>query len=154
MRFTQHFAVAAVAVAACIASPAFAQERGSKDEAKAMVDAALDHMKKVGPEKALKDFTHDKAAWNKKDLYVMVYDSKGVALAHGANEKIVGKDMSGVKDGNGKLIVPGLIDVAKKGGGWYDYDWPDPITKKLMPKTTYARVQPNGEGFVGVGVYR
>ncbi len=54
---------------------ALAQERATKEEAKAMVDAAFDHIKKVGAEKAYKDFTTDKAAWTKKDLYVMVYDS-------------------------------------------------------------------------------
>lgn len=131
-----------------------AQERGSKDEAKAMVDAAFEHIKKVGPDKAYKDFTTDKAAWIKKDLYVMVYDGKGVALAHGANEKLVGKDMSAVKDANGVAIVTGMIGVAAKGGGWFDYDWPDPVTKKIMAKSTYARKLPAGEGFVGVGIYK
>ena len=131
-----------------------AQERGTKEEAKALNDAAYKHIEKVGAEKAYKDFTTDKAAWTKKDLYVMAYDNKGTALAHGGNEKLVGKDMSAVKDGNGVPIVNGMIALAAKGGGWFDYDWPDPLTKKLMPKSTYARKQPNGEGFVGVGVYR
>ena len=138
----------------CVAGVAMAEERGSKDEAKAMADAAFEHIKKVGPEKAYKDFTTDKAAWTKKDLYVMVFDSKGVTQAHGGNEKLVGKDLSAMKDANGLPIVGGLISLAAKGGGWFDYDWPDPITKKLMPKSTFARKQPNGEGFIGVGVYR
>jgi signal transduction histidine kinase len=139
---------------ACFATPALAQDRASKDEAKALADAAFDHIKKVGAEKAYKDFTADKAAWTKKDLYVMVYDNKAMALAHGGNEKLVGKDMSAVKDANGVPIVTGLIGVAAKGGGWLDYDWPDPITKKVMGKSTFARKQPNGEGFIGVGIYR
>ncbi|MCR5867240.1 MAG: cache domain-containing protein [Aquincola tertiaricarbonis] len=146
---------AAMLMAACLALPATAAEdRGTKDEAKAMADAAFEHIKKVGAQKAYADFTTDKAAWTKKDLYVMVYDSKAVVLAHGGNEKLLGKDMSAVKDGNGKPVVTGLIDMAAKGGGWYDYDWPDPISKKMMGKSTYARKQPNGEGFVGVGIYR
>jgi signal transduction histidine kinase len=133
---------------------AFAQERGTKAEAKAMADAAYEHIKKVGPEKAYKDFTTDKANWVKKDMYVMVYDNKSVGLAHGANEKIVGKDMSNVKDANDVPIVPSLIALSAKGGGWLDYDWPDPVTKKIAAKTTYARKLPNGEGFIGVGVYQ
>lgn len=141
--------------AACIRGLAFAaDERGSRDEAKALVDAAIEHIKKVGADKAYKDFTTDKASWTKKDLYVMVYDAKGVAVAHGSNEKLVGKDMTAVKDANGVAIVNGMIALASKGGGWFDYDWPDPLTKKIMPKSTYAKKQPNGEGFVGVGVYR
>lgn len=131
-----------------------AQERGTKDEAKALNDAAYKHIEKVGAEKAYKDFTSDKTAWTKKDLYVMVYDGKGIALAHGANEKLVGKDMSGVKDANGTPIVTGMIALAAKGGGWLDYDWPDPATKKIMAKSTYARKLPSGEGFIGVGVYK
>jgi cytochrome c len=143
------------AVTALVAGPAWASDdRGTKDEAKAMVEAAIEHIKKAGPEQAYKDFTTDKATWTRKDLYVMVYDPKGVAVAHGANAKLVGKDMSGVKDGNGKTIVPGMLAMAAQGGGWYDYDWPDPITKKLAPKSTYAKKGPAGEGFVGVGVYR
>lgn len=154
MHFSRRTALLLAAALCCSGAVHAADERGSKDEAKAMVDAAFEHIKKVGAEKAYKDFTTDKAAWNKKDLYVMVYDSKGIALAHGANEKLVGKDMSAVKDGNGVPIVNGMVALAAKGGGWFDYDWPDPLTKKLMPKSTYARKQPNGEGFVGVGVYR
>jgi signal transduction histidine kinase len=84
----------------------------------------------------------------------MVYDSKGMALAHGGNEKLVGKDMSAVKDANGVAIVTGMVALAAKGGGWMDYDWPDPITKKISAKSTYARKPPSGEGFIGVGVYK
>ena len=146
--------LAALLAFAAFALPAAAQERGTKEEAKAMADAAFEHIKKVGTQKAYADFTTDKAAWTKKDLYVMVYDSKAVVLAHGGNDKLLGKDMSAVKDGNGKPVVTGLIDTAAKGGGWYDYDWPDPISKKMMAKSTYARKQPNGEGFIGVGIYR
>lgn len=142
------------AAALCFAGVTFAQERGSKEEAKAMVEAAYEHIKQVGPEKAYKDFTTDKSAWIKKDLYVMVYDGKAVALAHGGNEKLVGKDLSGLKDGTGAAIVPGMLATAAKGGGWYDYDWPDPISKKLRAKSTFARKPPNGDGFIGVGVYR
>lgn len=153
MHFLTRYATAVVA-AVCIAAPVHAQERATKEEAITMANAAFDHIKKVGTEKAYKDFTENKAAWTKKDLYVMVYDNKGVALAHGANDKLVGKDMSAVKDPNGKPVIGGLLDKAKSGGGWFDYDWPDPISKKMMGKTTYAIKQPNGEGFIGVGVYR
>lgn len=133
---------------------AAAQERGTRDEAKAMVEQAVAHIKKVGPDKAFKDFTSDKATWTKKDLYVLVFDGSGVNRAHGANDKLVGKDMIGLKDANGVLIIKGLIAIAAKGGGWLDYDWPDPVTKKLMVKSTYASPLPGGDGFVGVGVYK
>lgn len=141
--------------ATCVALPAAAQERGTRDEAKAMVDAAWAHMKKVGPEQANKDFTNDKATWTKKDLYVIVFDTKGVFQAHGANDKLVGRDMSAMKDPNGKAIFPAMMDIAAKGAtGWVDYDWAHPQTKKVEGKSTYVRKVPVGEGLIGVGIYR
>ena len=90
----------------------------------------------------------------KKDLYVIAQDDKAVFLAHGTNDKLIGKDMSAIKDGNGRPLSEGLQAMANKGGGWHDYDWPDPITKKLMAKSTYVRKPPSGVGFIGVGIYR
>ena len=131
-----------------------AQERASKEEAITMAKSAAEHIKKVGAEKAYADFTNDKAAWTKKDLYVMVFDNTGGALAHGGNSRLVGKNLAALKDANGALIISGLLAAAGKGGGWFDYDWPHPETKKVEGKSTYAIRQPDGTGFVGVGIYR
>jgi len=146
-------------IAACASLALFgnamAQERGSKDEAKALADAAWEHVKKTGIEKAYKDFTTDKANWTKKDLYVMAADFKGVTLAHGGNEKLIGKEMLGVKDANGVAFMAKMIETAStKGSGWVDYDWPNPLSKKIEGKSSYVRKLPVGDGFVGVGAYR
>lgn len=134
---------------------AVAGDGGNKDEAKTLVDAAVEHVKKVGPEKAFKDFTTDKAAWNQKDLYVMAYDSKGTCVGHGANEKLVGKNLIELKDPNGKFLVKEMTDMAMgKGNGWVEYEWPHPQTKKIESKATYVRKLGNYDGWVGVGIYR
>ncbi|MCR5881737.1 cache domain-containing protein [Rhizobacter sp. J219] len=135
-------------------SHAFALAQSSKEDAKAMVDAAVEHVKKVGPEKAFKDFTSD-AAWKKKDLYVMAYDNKGNVVGHGANEKLIGKNLIEMKDPNGVMVVAELTKTATtKGEGWVDYSWPHPQTKKLEDKSTYVRKLSNFDGWVGVGIYR
>ena len=132
-----------------------AQEVGSRDEAKAMVDAAVEHVKKVGPEKAFKDFTDkENKTWHKKDLYVFAYDMKGVNVAHGANDKLIGKDLIELKDPEGKLLIKELRDTAAKGGGWVEYEWPHPQTKKIESKISYSKKMTNFDGFLGVGVYR
>jgi cytochrome c len=145
--------VACVAMAGCVTS-ALAQN-GTREEAKTMVDAAVEHVKKVGPDKAFKDFT-DKSntAWQNKDLYVFAYTMEGVNVAHGANEKLVGKNLIDLKDPEGKPLIQALRDTAAKGGGWVDYEWPHPQTKKIESKASYVRKFTNYEGFVGVGVYR
>ncbi|NMM18697.1 MAG: Cache domain family protein [Rhodoferax sp.] len=134
---------------------AMAQDHGTKDEAKSLTNAALAHIKKVGNAQAFKDFTTDKANWNKKDLYVFAMDAKGVTLAHGANEKLVGKNMMELKDQNGKMFVREITDLAAaKGEGWVDYDWAHPVTKKIEGKSTYVKRIPGFDGSVSVGTYR
>lgn len=134
---------------------ALAQEFGTRDEAKTMVEAAVAHVKKVGPEKAFADFT-DKGNkdWQKKDLYVFAYDMKGANVAHGANDKLIGKNLIELKDPNGKLLIQELRTTAQKGSGWVEYDWPHPQTKKIESKVSFVRKTDGFDGFVGVGVYR
>jgi signal transduction histidine kinase len=142
-------------LAGVVSVSAMAQDHGTKDEAKAMISAALAHVKKAGNEQAFKDFTSDKANWTKKDLYVFVMDLKGVVLAHGANEKLVGKNLIELKDQNGKLFAREFIEVGtSKGEGWVDYDWTSPVTKKVEGKSTFVKRIPSFDGFVAVGAYR
>ena len=141
-------------LAVVVSFSALAQDRGTKDEAKALVGAALAHIKKVGAEQAFKDFTIDKASWSKKDLYVVAQGNKGLVLAHATNEKLVGKNLLDVKDQNGKLFVRELIEVGMKGEGWVDYDWSNPVSKKVEGKSSFVKGIPGYEGSVLVGVYR
>ncbi len=155
MSFSSRRFFVAAAMFGLLSVNASAQEFGTRDEAKAMVDAAVEHVKKVGPDQAFKDFTNkENKAWQKKDLYVFAYNAEGVNVAHGANDKLVGKNLIELKDPNGKPLIQELRDTAKKGGGWVEYDWPHPQTKKIESKVSYTRMMTNFDGFVGVGVYR
>ncbi len=138
-----------------LAGPAAAQDRGNASEARAMVDDAVQHVVRVGPGQAFKDFT-DKAnaTWHRKDLYVFVYAMDGVNVAHGANDRLVGKNLMDLRDPNGKFVVRELRDTALKGGGWVDYDWPHPYSHRIEAKSSYVRKLVNFDGFVGVGVSR
>lgn len=144
-----------LALAACFTLPSFADERGTKEEAITLANAAFDHIKKVGEAKAYADFTSDKAKWTNKDLYVFVFDNKGTFLAHGANDKLVGRDMSNMKDANGKGIFPAMAEMVKtRNIGWVDYEWAHPQTKRVEGKSSYVRKTPGGDGLIGVGIYR
>jgi signal transduction histidine kinase len=150
----------ALCLGLCLHAGAMAQEHGTRDEARQMVDAAVAHAKKVGPDQAFKDFA-DKSntAWQKKDLYIFAYSMDGVSLAHGANEKLIGKKLIDIKDPNGKPLIQEMIkalqtDSGSKDGAWVDYEWPHPQSKKVESKASYVRRFANFDGFVGVGVYR
>ena len=101
--------ISSIALSLC-AQGARAQERGTKEEAKAMAEAAAAHVKRVGAERAFKDFNTDKAAWTKKDLYVVAFDWAGNCMANGANEKLVGKNLIEMKDQQGRLFTKDLIE--------------------------------------------
>jgi cytochrome c len=148
-------ALVALFAAVGFVAGAAAQENGTRDEAKSMVEAAVAHIKKAGADKAFEDFTNDKAAWVKKDLYVFVFDLDANWKAHGANAKLVGKNLINLKDQNGKEFVKEFVTVAGgKGEGWVDYDWAHPQTKKVEGKSTLVKRVAGTNLAVGVGVYR
>jgi signal transduction histidine kinase len=62
----------------------------------------------------------------------------GIVLAHPYNPSIVGKDLTDVPDANGKKYRREIIELAAaKGKGWVDYQYKNPTTGKIEPKTTY-----------------
>lgn len=148
------FLIAATA-GLCVQGAVLAQERASKEEAIAMAKAAVAYAAKHGKDKAMADFNDPASAeWHKKDLYVFAVTMTGDVLAHGINAKLIGKNVLDLKDPSGKLMIQEFRDMATKGGGWVDYEWPHPQTKKVEAKTSYVIRFSNLDAFVGVGVYR
>lgn len=124
-----------------------------KDDAIALVTKAVAHVKDAGKDKALADFNDPKGAFVKGDLYVFAYTLQGVILAHPMNPKLIGKDMTEVKDSDGKLFTKDFIaTVNGPGKGWVDYNWTNPTSKKIEAKSSY--VAKAGDMFVGCGIYK
>lgn len=137
-----------------ISSPVSAADKGSKDEAVAMVKRAVALIKSDGKEKAFAAFSDPaNTSFHDRDLYVYAYDMNGVTLAHGNNPKMVGKNLIGLKDNEGKAMVKEMLDVAKsKGSGWVDFKWPNPVTKAVESKAGY--VEKVDDVMVGSGIYK
>ncbi len=129
-------------------------DQGTKEEAVAMAELAhqmyqdqgMDAMVAAIGDAANTDF-HD------RDLYVFVYDNAGDNIGHGANPKLVGKNLLKVKDQNGVFIIQEMIEVSNATGtGWVDYHWVHPETKKITAKASYV-IRLDDNHFLGVGVY-
>jgi signal transduction histidine kinase len=43
--------------------------------------------------------------------------------------------------------------VRTKGGGWIDFMWPHPRTKKVQQKSAYVVKIPGYDGYIGSGIY-
>ncbi len=143
----------ATAGALAITGAALAGENATKDEAIAIVKKAVAFIKDQGPEKAYGEFTKKGGQFTDRDLYVVVYKLDGKVLAHGSNEKFVGKDMSDAQDVDGKFYVKERIELANKQPTfWQDYKFVNPVSKKVEPKEMYCeRVT---ETAVCAGVYK
>jgi len=115
-----------------------AVKNGTAAEAEAMVKKAIAFATANGNEAALAEISNPKGKFVDRDLYVTVYDMNGKCLAHGANPKMIGKDLIGTKDPDGKEFFKERIEVAKaKGKGWQDYKFTNPLTKRIEPKRAY-----------------
>jgi signal transduction histidine kinase len=124
---------------ACGCGPSFAATRATKDQAVAMVKKAVAAIKAQGAATVYKEITGKDPAFRQADLYIVVYGLDGTVLAHGANAKLVGKNLIGVSDVDGKPFVKERVDLAKKQPSfWQSYKFVDPTTKKIEPKEMYC----------------
>ena len=136
-----------------VAATAMAEERGSKDEAVAMVKKAVAAIKADGKEKAFAAIDDPKGPYRDRDLYVVVYDLSGKCLAHGANPKQIGKDLLELRDPDGKFFVKERVEMAKtQPSFWQDYKFLNPVTRQIEPKSMY--LEKVDDMLVGCGVYK
>jgi cytochrome c len=139
---SRSLAAATCAAALVFAGGALAQkkgERATKEEAQAMVKKGVAYIKKEGKEKGYAEITNKKGQFVDRDLYLVVYGLDGVVRAHGANEKMVAKNLIDLKDVDGKPFVKERVELAQsKGTFWQEYKFSDPLTKKIEPKQMYC----------------
>lgn len=125
--------------AAIVSGAAFAAEWATKDEAQAMAKKAVASIKEQGPDKAYAEISNKTGKFIDRDLYIVVYQLDGKVLAHGANGKLIGKDLSDAQDVDGKFYVKERIELARKQPTfWQEYKFVNPTTKKIEPKLMYC----------------
>ena len=124
----------------------------SKAEAEAMVKKGVAYLKANGAEKAYVEFDKKGGQFSDRDLYLVVYGLDGMVYAHGSNPKMIGKNLIGLKDIDGKAFVKERVELGKaKASFWQEYKFTNPENRKIEPKAMYCeRV---GETVVCGGVY-
>ena len=139
----------------CLLTAGFvnAAEKGTAKEAQGLVAKAVAYYKANGKDKAFAAINDPKGQFVKNELYVFVFDMNTVCLAHGANKGLIGKNLTELKDSNGKQFMNDMTIGAKtKGKGWVDYNWTNSVTKKIEPKSSYY--QREGDLYFGCGIYK
>jgi len=145
--------LAGIVILFMVVGLAYAQDRGTSTEAKALLDKAVAFYKANGQAKAFAAFNDAKGQFVSKDLYIFALDMNGKILSHGANASLIGKDMMGAKDADGKLFMKEMVEVGKtKVKGAIDYKWENPKTKKVEQKSSY--VEKVDSVILGCGYYK
>jgi len=129
------------------------QAQEKKDIVLSMMEKAVAHYKAVGQDQAFKDF--NKPGEFKNGEYYVIGQSltDGKIIFDGVNAKLIGKDLTKVKDTDGKVFVQEMLDLAKSDGkGWVSYKWPNPATKKIAQKYAYV-TRINDDVFLIIGYY-
>jgi len=128
----------APALALALSFSALAGDRGTPDEAKALLVKAVALVKASGKDKASAQFMDKQGGFIDRDLYVSVIDMSGKTTANGGNPRLVGKDNMKYQDADGKFIVKERIEIAKaKGRGMQEYRSVNPVTKEIESKLVF-----------------
>ena len=129
----------AALMGALIASAHAADGGATPDQAVAMVKKGVAFIKANGKDKGYAEISSKSGQFTDRDLYLVVYGLDGTVFAHGANEKMVGKNLIELKDIDGKAFVKERVEMAKtKASFWQDYKFTNPENKKVEPKSMYC----------------
>jgi cytochrome c len=121
-----------------------ASDRGTPDEAMAMLRKAVQHYSSVGRKLALADFTGRVAPFFDRDLYVACIDAHLVQSANGGFPNLVGSSV--------EPISRAAWDSASNNSiGSVNYQWINPASGLTEPKTFYY--EKVGSDVCGVGAY-
>lgn len=147
-------ALTAAAAFVSASGTATAAEYATREEAVSFVKKVITFYKASSREKALADISAKDNKFVDRELYVTVMDIKtGVAAADSRNPRLVGKNLSELKDADGKSFVREQMYMGKTGSAsWIDYRWPNPVTQVIESKTTYC--EPYDGLIFCVGIYR
>jgi cytochrome c len=134
-----HLAIATFAAFSFCAHVAAKEGNATADEASAMVKKGVAFIKTNGKEQGYAEISKKGSQFTDRDLYLVVYGLDGTVHAHGANEKMIGKNLIELKDVDGKAFVKERVDLARsKGTFWQDYKFTNPTNKKIEPKSMYC----------------
>jgi hypothetical protein len=116
-----------------------AENVGTPDEAKAMLERGVVFYKANGKDKFLAEVNNPKGQFVDRDLYIAVWTLDGIRIGHPHNPKLLGTSVLDAIDFDGKAYGKEIIETAKTAGsGAVTYKFTEPTTKKLAEKTTYV----------------
>jgi hypothetical protein len=108
------------------------------DDAQALVRSAVDYHRSHGRAALLAAISDPRGPFRTGDIYAFVYDHDMRILAHPVRPELVGTILIDGKDwAGGTTFRSEIREVAlSKGSGWVDYEYRNPASGAIEPKTT------------------
>jgi signal transduction histidine kinase len=152
----RHWLLIVVAMALLCLALTSSALAGQKEDAKALVEAAVAMVKAKGLDATMAAVKDKKGPFVKGNLYIFAGSTEKVELvAHPINPALVGKNMGKMKDVKGKYFFVEFMNTAKSPGkGWVSYWWPKPGEKKPSLKDTYVMKVPDHPVWFACGYYK
>lgn len=131
----------------------FKLQQGSADEARHLVDLALDLRRSSGSRDSfIREVTAQHSGLFDRDMYVFVLDRNGQYLAFAGNQAKVGTRVQDVAGIDGNALIDSIIHQAEANPGWVEYEIANPLTGQVQTKMSY--VLKVDDVYVGCGVYK
>jgi methyl-accepting chemotaxis protein len=106
----------------------------TKADAEALAKEAASYVKTNGREKGLAEISNPRGRFARSGIYVTAHDITGTFLASPVNQNLIGQNHYNAQDPSGKYMNREASELARKGGGWVEYVWMNPATRKIQPK--------------------
>jgi len=130
----------------------FRLRQGTADEAHALALRAAQLFARRGAG-CLEEISEVSGGFADRDMYVFAWDRALVYHAFAGKPHNVGKRAEQILGTDTTQLARDVWAAAEAGGGWVDYDFLNPATGQVAPKTSYV-VPVSDDLVLGCGVYK
>jgi methyl-accepting chemotaxis protein len=131
----------------------FTLQQGTADQARHMVLDAITHIRSEGLQSALQTFKTQSNLFAKKDLYIFVYDRRGIFAAHASAPELVGTALHAVPGVDAANVLAESWRVCDdEGGGWIHYTIADSESGEIRTKSSFVRAI-DSDHLIGCGCF-
>ena len=136
-----HAMTSALMMAGALTAGVASAQVATPDDAVAMVRKGVASIKANGKAKTLAEINNTQGSFRARDLYLTVYSKDGMALAHGANNRMVGTQLRDIRDGDGYSYLRDRMEIARtRPVFWQEIKYVNPLTREVEAKAAYCEL--------------
>lgn len=124
-----------------------------REQLATFVESAVLYARMNGREKALAEFNNQVGLFSMGSRYIFAYDYNGTVIALPFQKELLGTNRMENTDPGGVHYIRDMGEMARKGGGYVEYRYPDPSRNFSIEKKVSYALDVDGTWYVGSGYY-